>query len=82
LISLILLDKVKLNDDIFFPEWISNPISIVIENPDYPVENIPFPTVTVCREENKPNFFEFIAKILDYVSFPCFDDGYIFLGFC
>ena len=69
-ISLILLDKVKLNDDIFFPEWISNPISIVIETPDYPVENIPFPTVTVCPDENYFNPLGFISKLLDFSKFP------------
>jgi hypothetical protein len=60
---------------IFFSEWNENPILITIETTDYPIENITFPTVTVCREENEPNCFEFVTKIFDYFPFPCFDDG-------
>jgi hypothetical protein len=58
-----------------FIEWGSNPILTTVESSDYPVENIIFPTVTVCREDNKPNCFEFVTKIFDYVDFPCFDHG-------
>ncbi len=60
---------------IFFSEWNENQILITIETTDYPIENITFPTVTVCREENEPNCFEFVTKIFDYFLFPCFDEG-------
>jgi hypothetical protein len=56
-------------------EWNANPILITVETTDYPVENITFPTVTVCREDNKPNCFEFVAKMFDYVPFPCVENA-------
>jgi hypothetical protein len=46
---------------------------ITVETTDYPVEKILFPTVTVCREDNEVKTFEFAAKMLDYVKFPCFE---------
>ena len=55
--------------------WNSNPFIISVETTDYPIENTTFPTVTVCQEENEPNCFDFVAKILDYFPYPCFDDG-------
>lgn len=56
-------------------EWNGYPILITVETTDYPVENITFPTVTVCREDNEPNCFNFVTKIFDYLPFPCFDNG-------
>ena len=56
-------------------EWNANPILISVETTEFPVENISFPTVTVCREDNEPNCFEFLTKMADYIKFPCFDNG-------
>jgi len=41
--------------------------------PDYPIENINFPTVTVCPGDNTFNPFGFIAKLLDMIEFPCLE---------
>ena len=55
-------------------EWNANPVLITVETTDYPIENIIFPTVTVCSDDGGVNTFEFVAKMFDYVKFPCFDD--------
>jgi hypothetical protein len=55
-------------------EWQTNPVLITLETMDYPVKNIPFPTVTICPEYNQPSCFEILAKILDYVEFPIFQE--------
>ena len=47
---------------------------IYVDTTDYPVEKIPFPTVTVCQKDNDPNKVQMLAKILNHVKFPCFDD--------
>jgi len=47
---------------------------ISVETTDYPIENILFPAVTICRKDNDPNRMQFAAKVLDFVKFPCFDD--------
>ena len=60
---------------IIIAEWNNNPILITVETTDYPIENISFPTVTICREFNEQNCFEFVTKIFDFVDFPCLDDG-------
>jgi hypothetical protein len=55
-------------------DWMDNPVMIYVETTDYPVEKIPFPTVTVCQKDNDPNNFQMMAKILNHVKFPCYDD--------
>jgi hypothetical protein len=55
-------------------EWSSNPVMISVETTDYPIQNIPFPAITICRKDNNPNRMQFTAKVLDFVQFPCFDD--------
>ena len=62
---------------IFFSDWNSNPVLTTLETSDYPVENLTFPSVTICREDNEPNCLEFAAKILDHVPFPCFENRYL-----
>ena len=47
---------------------------ITVETIDYPVENIPFPAITICPEKNEPNCFEIITKIFDFVEFPIFPE--------
>ena len=59
---------------IFYLDWIENPVLISVETTDYPVEKIPFPTVTVCQKDNDPNKMQFIEKILNHVRYPCYDD--------
>ncbi len=58
----------------FVPDWNENPVLISVETTDYPVERIPFPTVTVCQKDNDPNKMQFIEKILNHVQYPCYDD--------
>jgi hypothetical protein len=67
--------SLKKTNIFFSTEWRGNPVLISVETTDYPIENIIFPTVTTCREENEPNCFYFFAKLFDYLPFPCFDDG-------
>jgi hypothetical protein len=38
--------------------------------PDYPVEDIDFPTVTICPEENEFDPSGFVTKLLDFRRFP------------
>ena len=34
---------------LFQTDWTSNPVLISVETTDYPVEDIPFPAITICR---------------------------------
>ena len=55
-----------------FLDLSSNPVLISIESTDYPVDNLPFPAVTICRKDADPNRFFLIARMLDLIKFPCF----------
>jgi hypothetical protein len=57
-----------------YVDWDSNPVLITIDTTDYPVEKIPFPTLTLCRRDNSPNQMQFPARILDHVEYPVFCD--------
>ncbi len=59
-------------------EWNANPVLISVETTDFPIENITFPSVTICREDNDQNCFEFVSKIFDFAEFPCFDEGQVY----
>ena len=59
---------------VLISEWSKNPVMIVVDTTDYPVEKIPFPAITICRKDNNPNRIEFISKVLNHIKFPCFDD--------
>ena len=50
----------------------SSPVLISIESTDYPVDNLPFPAVTICRKDADPNRFFLTARILDHIKFPCY----------
>jgi hypothetical protein len=56
-------------------DWYSNPVTIGIQTTDYPVENIPFPTLTLCRKDNSPNRMQLGARILDHLRFPVYCGG-------
>ena len=55
-------------------EWQTNPVLITVETTDFPVEDIIFPAVTICHEEQAYSCFEILSKILDYVEFPIFQE--------
>ena len=45
-----------------------------METTDFPVEDIIFPTVTICHEEKGSSCFEIVTKIFDHVEFPIFQE--------
>lgn len=55
-------------------EWQTNPVVITVETTDFPVEDILFPSITICREEQGSSCFEIVTKIFDYVEFPIFQE--------
>lgn len=57
-----------------FEEWSANPVVIITENLNYPIDKIPFPTITFCDMDNQPNLYGLAAKIMNNVDYLCFDD--------
>ena len=64
------------NRKIFFCilEWTNNPAVILVETTDYPAHLIPFPSVTVCKEDNSLNPWNFLEKLLNFIKYPCYED--------
>jgi hypothetical protein len=53
-------------------DWQENPVQTVIETTNYPVQNVPFPTVTVCPgEANRPLRFGFTEAFFNFIRYRC-----------
>jgi hypothetical protein len=49
-------------------DWSDNPVQTVIETLNYPVQNLQFPSITVCHgETNRPLTFGFAEAFLNYI---------------
>lgn len=55
-------------------EWSENPTVILVETTNYPVDRIPFPSVTICQQDTSPNPWNFMEKLLNFVEYPCYED--------
>ncbi len=49
-------------------DWSENPVQTVIESTSFPVQNLPFPAITVCPGEgNRPMTYGFMETFLNFV---------------
>lgn len=55
-------------------EWSTNPVIVTLDSLNYPTDNIPFPTITICDKENQPSMYAIVAKIMNHVDYICFED--------
>ena len=51
-------------------EWLDNPVLTTIESVSYPVQNLDFPTVTICGD-SRLDHGAFEANVLDTFAFKC-----------
>jgi len=58
----------------FHKDWSANPVIVALDSLNYPNENIPFPTISICDKENQPNIYRLASKVLNHVEYLCFDD--------
>ena len=55
-----------------FHDWQQTPIITTVDSIAAPIDQIQFPTVTICQDEYKrPDNWAFIETILDNVAFEC-----------
>ena len=59
---------------IFFLAWYDSPIVTVLETLTYPIEELPFPTVTVCPRDSNPDRWGPTIKLFDYLNRRCGSD--------
>jgi len=57
-----------------FSDWIDNPTVILVETTDHPIDQIPFPSVTICQKDNNPNRLNLIEKMFNFIKYPCYID--------
>jgi hypothetical protein len=49
-------------------DWEENPVQTVIESTAYPVQNIPFPSITVCPgANNRPMYYGFAETFFNFI---------------
>ena len=55
-----------------FTEWSDNPVITTLETISAPIDDIQFPTVTVCPDTKEPpDSWAFLENILDFLAFDC-----------
>jgi hypothetical protein len=59
----IVIELIQKSFVLFKLDWKINPIQITVLTTDFPVEKIPFPTITICRKQNNPNGLRFVSKV-------------------
>ena len=58
----------------FFLAWYDSPIVTVLETLTYPIEELPFPTVTVCPKDSNPDRWGPTIKLFDHLNRRCGSD--------
>ena len=55
-----------------FTEWADNPVMTTLDTIAAPINNIQFPTVTVCADTKEPpDNWAFLENLLDFLDFNC-----------
>ena len=57
-----------------FLAWYNSPIVTVLETLTYPIEELPFPTVTVCPRDSNPDRWGPTIKLFDFLNRRCGSD--------
>ena len=57
-----------------FADWSANPVITTLDTIVAPIEEIQFPTVTVCQDESKaPDNWAFLETVMNSIAFKCYD---------
>ena len=57
-----------------FLAWYNSPIVTVLETLTYPIEELSFPTVTVCHRDSNPDRWGPTIKVFDFLDRRCGSD--------
>ena len=57
-----------------FLAWYNSPIVTVLETLTYPIEELPFPTVTICQRDSNPDRWGPTIKLFDFLDRRCGSD--------
>ena len=55
----------------FFPVWYDSPTVTVLDTMTYPIEELTFPTVTICQQNSNPDRWGATIKAFDHLDKKC-----------
>ena len=55
----------------FFPVWYDSPTVTVLDTMTYPIEELTFPTVTICQQNSNPDRWGATIKAFDHLERKC-----------
>ena len=62
----------KMNQTHFYTTvWIEEPGMTIIDSTRFPIEDVEFPTVTLCPQSSNTNRWGPVIKVLDYMNITC-----------
>ena len=59
-----------------FDDWSDHPTITTLDSIAAPIEDIQFPTVTVCLDQ-PPDNWAFLENVLDSLAFDCEQEDYV-----
>ena len=57
---------------IIFLDWEENPTITIVESISHPIEDVDFPTITLCNKSPNPQKWGFLVKLLDRLKIHCY----------
>ena len=51
--------------------WIEDPVMTILDSTTFPIEEVEFPTVTLCPQSSNTNRWGPVIKVLDYMKVTC-----------
>ena len=60
---------------LFFPDWKEDPTVTLIESVTSPIEELAFPTITLCPTNLNPDRWGPAIRLFDYMKRRCKRDG-------
>ena len=55
----------------FFPVWYDSPTVTVLDTMTYPIEELTFPTITICPQNSNPDRWGATIKAFDHLDKKC-----------
>ena len=66
---------VELKFALNFSVWYESPTITILETMTYPIEELTFPSVTVCPKHSSPDRWGVAIKLFDYMKKKCSKEG-------
>ena len=65
------LDKKQINLISIITVWLEEPVMTILDSTTFPIDEVEFPTVTLCPKSSHTNRGGPVIKVLDYMKVTC-----------